>query len=281
MPYSAEISRANPTCFLFLVDQSKSMRGPMAGSPDKSKADAVAESINRLLYTLVLRCVMGQAVLDRFHIGVIGYGKQVISGLGGTLAGRDLVPVSEVARAPLRVEQRVNKVPDGRGGMTDQTVRFPVWFEPQADGKTPMVAALERATTLLAGFVAQHPTCFPPLVINLSDGEATDGNPEAPAARLRQLGSDDGDTLLFNLHLSAQPVLPIEFPDNEFGLPDDAARRLFRMSSPLPPVMHGPARQAGLMVSDGTRGFVFNADLASVVRFLDIGTRVDFKNVLR
>ena len=281
MSYAAEISRANPTCFLFLIDQSKSMRGPMAGTPDRSKADAVAESINRLLYTLVLRCVNGQAVLDRFHVGVIGYGRQVVSGLGGTLAGRDLVPVSEVARSPLRVEQRVNRVPDGRGGMADQMVRLPIWFEPQADGKTPMVAALEQASALLAGFLAEHPSCFPPLVINLSDGEPSDGHPEAAAARIRELSSDDGNVLLFNLHLSSQAVFPIEFPDNEFGLPDDAARRLFRMSSLLPPGMHGPARQAGLVINDATRGFVFNADLASVVRFLDIGTRVDFKNVLR
>ncbi len=77
MPYSAEISRANPTCFLFLIDQSKSMLGPMSGQPDKRKADAVAETINRLIYTLVLRCVWGQNVLDRFHVGVLGYGKQI------------------------------------------------------------------------------------------------------------------------------------------------------------------------------------------------------------
>ena len=65
----------------------------------------------------------------------------------------------------------------------------------------------------------------------------------------------------------------------EAGLPDELARRLFRMSSCLPPPMREPARQAGVAVTAGTRGFVFNADLASVVRFLDIGTRVDFKNL--
>jgi hypothetical protein len=51
------------------------------------------------------------------------------------------------------------------------------------------------------------------------------------------------------------------------------------MSSCLPPPMWGPATQAGFAVSAATRGFVFNADLASVIRFLDIGTRVDFKNL--
>src|SRR4051794_29077282 len=105
MAYSAEISRSNPTCFLFLIDQSKSMGGPISGDTSKRKADAVADSINRLLYTLVLRCVWGQKVLDRFHVGVIGYGRQVISGLGGGLAGKELAPISEVATKPLRVEQ--------------------------------------------------------------------------------------------------------------------------------------------------------------------------------
>ena len=33
------------------------------------------------------------------------------------------------------------------------------------------------------------------------------------------------------------------------------------------------AQQEGFRVSDGTRGFVFNADMVSVIRFLDIGSR--------
>ncbi len=279
MPYAAEISRSNPTCFLFLVDQSKSMAGPLAGDLARTKADAVAESVNRLLYTLVLRCVWGQNVLDRFHVGVVGYGRHVGSALGGALAGRDLVPIGQVAHNPLRVEQRVHKVEDGRGGQVEQVVKFPVWFDALAGGKTPMSHTLDRACTLLAGFLAEHPTCYPPLVINISDGEATDGDPLAPAGRLKALSSEDGEVLLFNVHLSSRQEQPIEFPDREAVLPDHWARQLFRMSSRLPPPMHGPARQAGLHVNGETRGFVFNADLASVVRFLDIGTRVDFKNV--
>ncbi len=85
--------------------------------------------------------------------------------------------------------------------------------------------------------------------------------------------------LLFNAHISSRPEQPIEFPDQEDGLPDEHARRLFRMSSRLPPAMQNSARQAGLTVTPESRGFVFNADLASVVRFLDIGTRVDLKNL--
>ena len=279
MPYSAEISRSNPTCFLFLVDQSKSMLEPIGGGGGKKKADAVAESLNRLIYTLVLRCVWGQSVLDRFHVGVLGYGRSIQPALGGTLAGRDLVPISELARSPLRVEQRVNIVDDGHSGPVEQVVKYPVWFEPQGGGKTPMTKCLERASQIISTFLIEHPACYPPLVLNLSDGEATDGDPEAAATNLRELASEDGAVLLFNAHLSSRSNHATEFPDDEMSLPDEYARRLFRMSSILPPGMQNSARQAGLTVSPLSHGFVFNADLASVVRFLDIGTRVDLKNL--
>src|ERR1700730_10754114 len=99
MAYTAEISRTNPSCFLFLVDHSKSMTEPLAGT-NKRKADALADAMNRLLQTLVLRCVRGEVVLDRFHVGVIGYGSQVAPAMGGALAGRSVVPLSELALTP-------------------------------------------------------------------------------------------------------------------------------------------------------------------------------------
>ena len=48
MPYAAEISRTNPTCFVFLVDQSSSMLEPFGGQAGKRKDEGVAEAINRL-----------------------------------------------------------------------------------------------------------------------------------------------------------------------------------------------------------------------------------------
>jgi len=271
MPYSAEISRANPTCFLFLIDQSKSMLQPMAGAPGKTKAEAVSEAINHLLYTLVLRCVWGNSVLDRFHVGVIGYGVGINPALGGNLAGKDLVPISELARNPMRVEQRAQTNPDG----SVQNARFPVWFEPVSDGKTPTCATLNRASTLLAGFLADHPDCHPPILINLTDGKANDGNPEPLAGRLKQLSSTDGHVLFFNLHVSATAGDKVEFPDDEKSLPDPFAQLLFRMSSKLPEEMWPAAREKGLRPNANTRGLVFNGDLDSVIRSLDVGTRVD------
>ncbi|MBS2964944.1 hypothetical protein KGA66_17945, partial [Actinocrinis puniceicyclus] len=122
-------------------------------------------------------------------------------------------------------------------------------------------------------WVGERPGSFPPIVLNLTDGESTDGDPSEAAARLRSLATADGPVLVFNLHVSAGQAAPIVFPANEANLPDDFARLLFGMSSTLPPHMHAYAATQGIAVSEGSRGFVFNADITSVVQFLDIGTR--------
>ena len=39
MPYTTDVSRANPACFLFLIDQSGSMELALAGQPGFRKMD--------------------------------------------------------------------------------------------------------------------------------------------------------------------------------------------------------------------------------------------------
>lgn len=274
MPYSAEISRANPSCFLFLIDQSGSMQDPFGiGEQNKRKADGVADAINRLLQNLVIKCAKAEGVRDYYYAGVIGYGTQVGSAFGGPLTGKELVSISEIASMPARIEERTRKVDDGAGGLVDQTIKFPIWFDPIANGSTPMCQALTRAQSIIQSWLNQHPGCFPPIVINITDGEATDGDPSIPAHTLKGLSSSDGNVLLFNLHLSSHSASPVEFPDSEEGLSDEYARLLFRMSIQLPEYMRSIAQQEGFKVSENTRGFVFNADIVAVIRFLDIGTR--------
>ena len=56
-------------------------------------------------------------------------------------------------------------------------------------------------------------------------------------------------------------------------MPDEHAQILFEMSSILPPKLLDEARREGFGVTNQSRGFAFNADLRSLVQFLDIGTR--------
>lgn len=274
MPYTAEISRAHPACFVFLIDQSGSM-GDLFGSGEGSirKADGVADAVNRALQNLCVRCAREEGVRNFFHLAVLGYGQGVRPAFSGALSGRELIPIKDIAENPAKVESRTKKVPDGAGGLVEQTVKFPIWFEPTVTGDTPMCAALYRATDIVKGWIDQHPNDFPPIVLNITDGESTDGDPSALATTLRSLASSDGEALLFNLHLSSQRAAPVEFPSDESRLPDDFARMLFRMSSPLPGPFLGPAREEKIPVTEGSRGFAFNADLSAVVKFLNIGTR--------
>ena len=164
-------------------------------------------------------------------------------------------------------------MPDGAGGLVDHEIKFPIWVDPVANGGTPMSSALTRAQSVVSSWLNDHPACFPPVALNLTDGEANDGDPTIPAETLREFVSADGPALLFNLHVSSDRSPPIIFPDNDAALPNQYARTLFNMSSILPGQMRAYAQQQDIAVSDGTRGFVFNADITSIVQFLDIGTR--------
>lgn len=58
MSYTAEISRNNPTAFFFIVDQLGSMDDKM--SSGRSKAEQVADVLNRTIETLIIRCTKSE-----------------------------------------------------------------------------------------------------------------------------------------------------------------------------------------------------------------------------
>ena len=269
--YEAQISRVNPTALLFLIDQSASMSSGYAGSANETKADFLATLINRQLHELIIRCTKDDGIRGFFDVAVIGYGGGVTSALNGAPV-EFLVSISDLGEAPLRVEERARKVPDGVGSLVDQTVRFPVWVDPVANGATPMCEALRTAQDLLAEWIETHPDSFPPCIINVTDGAATDGDPTEPAADLATLASRDGNVILLNVHISSVHSDPIEYPVTNAGLPDDLSKRLFQMSSELPSHLLDEAVRRGHALQPGARGFAYNADPIALTEFLVIGT---------
>ena len=271
--YEAQISRSTPTAMIFLIDQSSSMSQAWGGDQGTSKAEKLATIFNRLLQNLVIKCAKAEGVRDYFDVAVIGYGIEVRSAFGSKLPSAGLIPISEIAKNPERVDQRMRKVEDGAGGLVEQPIKLPIWVDAVANGSTPMVAALSRARELLQPWVDQHQRSFPPIVINISDGQSTDGDPAGEAAALQTLSTEDGSALLFNVHISAQRDASTLFPASDSGLHDEHARRLFAMSSELPASMVSEGQRDGLEILPGARGFAFQADAAQVIQFLDIGTR--------
>lgn len=280
MPYTADISRQNPACFLFLIDQSGSMQQALAGQPGQRKMDQAAAAINRILDTVAQRCSQGMDIRNYFDIGIIGYNTDdqanpiITSALRDTSPDNPFLSISQVADVADVVEVPA-KESDGAGGLIDVTRRMPVWLQPRAEYGTPMCAALETAARALENWIAAHPDSFPPIVINVSDGAASDGNPEPLARRLTELQTGDGNVLMFNVHLSQVNASPIQYPNEPGALPqgDEYAALMFRMSSALPESSRAQAAILDLPVTENSRGYVFNADMAALVQFLEIGTR--------
>lgn len=271
--YTAEINRKQPGLLLLLIDQSFSMSEPWAGT-DASKAQALADAVNNLLGNAVLLCNKGgQRVNEYFDIGIFGYGAAVGPVLHGTDVDTPVISVAQLAEDPLRVDVVSRRVPDGAGGVVSVEQHMPIWLDPASNGATPMVAALVSAEPVLRSWTHAHPTSFPPIVVNVTDGMSTDGDPRAVAERIRQFGTDDGKTLLFNLHLSGVNSATVQFPDSAERLTDPLARTLFDISSELPPALLEAAAGLHYPVRAGSRGFLFNAEATTVIDFLDIGTR--------
>lgn len=272
MAYEAEISRANPTAFLFLIDQSGSMSDRLATG--RTKAEQVADVMNRTLMNLITRCAKAEGTRDYFEVGVIGYGGHGVSnGFKGELSGKIMHPISEVEEAPLRIEGRIKKEDDGAGGIIEKKIKFPVWFEASAYGGTPMCNALVTAAQELVDWCDAHPDSYPPTILHITDGEANDGDPEEIASKLATLSTDDGEVLLFNLFVSNVKSDPIVFPDSAAGLPNEYAEMLFRMSSVLPKHLASAAKEKRYTLGEDARGYIFGADAAEIVDFFDIGTR--------
>ena len=311
MAYTASIDRRNPGCFLFLVDQSSSMNEPLAGQAEQLKMHAAADAVNRVLDNLAQRCSRGMEIRDYFDLGVLGYGhkvevpydenvtyfrvgqdesaqeldrnddswksgpfyeERIVSIFPGTEPEMPFLPVGKVVDIA-EVEDRKLWESDGSGGVVEVSRRLPVWLRPHAGAQTPMCRALQLAEEAIAEWVVRHPDSYPPVVINISDGAATDGDPVPVARRIMDLRTNDGNVLMFNCHLSSASVVVSQYPDDQSLLGDQYARQMFRMSSPLPLGSLEHAAQLGIPATANSRCCVFNADMVALVQFLDIGTR--------
>lgn len=281
MPYNQEISRATPGYLVILIDQSFSMYYPFGSAG--TKATECAKAVNRVLRETVLACTDGEEIKNSCDISVLGYGTlkdAAVNAFSGELADKPVVTIQELTENCLRVETIKRKVSDGAGGLVEIDDQFPIWIESAAVGETPMTEALEMAHQLITNWIEAHPSSFPPVVINITDGEANSlATVRSAAQALTQLETTDGKTLLLNAHIAGESEKEIVLPSSPSQLPeqDSYAQFLFEISSELPPVMLERASASGLNPSPYAKGFVYNAKLETLIQLLEIGTKAEFR----
>lgn len=276
--YRQTMGSGHPGCFIILIDQSGSMldsfgQGQMGAG--LRKCDQVATVVNRVLAELVARSTKNNTVNDRVHLAVLGYRNNQVFDAIPTVPG--LVSIQQLAANPVRVEQRVRKEYDGETGqMIEIPTPFQVWVDPVGDGGTPMTSALDRARDLATTWAASYQHCYPPIILNITDGMATDGDPRPAAANLCGITTSDGAALLFNCHITETNQPEVRYPadpgelehlSNPFAMP------LFEASSLVPDTMRTNAlNNLSLQLPPYARGFIFNGDMDALIQMLTFVT---------
>lgn len=279
--YTAQITRNTPTAFIFLIDQSVSMQNyTTLYGEEMPMAEAVARIVNHQLNELVLRCVKGSETRDYYDIAIIGYGENAYSGWKGELEGRDFVKPSELKEHPYK-KITTKKETRTRKGVKVVEVEEVQWIEAEAtEGWTRVHLAFEKAKGLLDEWMEKHhdKDCYPPTIINITDGEFNGATKEyvlQQANELKSMFTNDGNVILFNIHISANKAVCVTCPASKDEVSfSSLATTMYEMSSLLP--MRYSDRIADLR-GDGTpnnryRAMSINADMSTLIQLMDIGT---------
>ncbi len=281
-PYTAQITRSTPTAFIFMIDQSISMSRKLNYRGEFiTLADAVARIVNNQINELVLRCIKTSEVRHYYDIAVIGYGDDANFGWKGTLAGRGFVSPDELKNNPFK-KITVKEEKKTRKGVELKEVEKVQWIEPVAAGKyTRAHKAFEKVKALLEKWMKEHheKDCYPPTIINITDG-AFNGiaNPREVntqlANELKALFTNDGNVLLWNIHVTPDSQEQVLLPISKTELKEDKySEWLYDMSSLLPSRYNLPI---GDLRGDAenTRhvAMATNTDLSTLIQLMDIGT---------
>lgn len=279
--YTAQITRNTPTAFIFLIDQSLSMgQYTTLYGEEMPMAEAVARIVNHQLNELVLRCIKGSETRDYYDIAIIGYGEKAYSGWKGELEGRDFVKPSELKEHPYK-KITTKKETRTRKGVKVVEVEEVQWIEAEAtEGWTRVHCAFEKAKGLLDEWMEKHheKDCYPPTIINITDGEFNGATKEyvlQQANELKSMFTNDGNVILFNIHISANKAVCVSCPASKDEVSfSSLATTMYEMSSLLP--MRYSDRIADLR-GDGTpnnryTAMSINADMSTLIQLMDIGT---------
>lgn len=224
MPYEVLATATTPALVVYLIDVSASMMMPM--SEDKRRIDVVMDALGAALRQMVFRSTKGARVSPRYRVAMYAYSDHVYDLLDG------IKPVDRVAHL----------------GIPElSTMR-----------STRTAKAFQAAERLLKAELPNLQHSPAPLVCHLTDGEFTGDDPEPVAERLKQLAVGDGAVLVENVFITDDFLTDaIDDPHRwagitpQTGLTNDYARKLCRMSSPLPDSYRRMLREANYSISDG------------------------------
>lgn len=264
-----------------MIDQSVSMqKETQLYGETMAMSEAVARIVNHQINELVLRCIKGSETRDYYDIAIIGYGENAYSGWKGELEGRDFVKPSELKEHPYK-KITIKKETRTRKGIKVVEVEEVQWIEADATKSwTRVHHAFDKVKQLLQNWMNEHhdKDCYPPTIINITDGEFNGASKEhvlQQANELKSMFTNDGNVILFNIHVSANKGMSVTCPADKKEVSFNVlATTLYELSSLLPE--RYSERIADLrndtIPSDRYTAMSVNADMSTLIQLMDIGT---------
>jgi uncharacterized protein YegL len=225
MAYDIPATSRTPALIIYVIDISGSMEEHLDG---QKKIDHVHRAFGRILQKMVQRSTKGEIVSPRYRLGLIAYSDKPIDVYNG------IQTITEV-------------VAKGRPAFT-------------AAESTNTYGALKMARNLLESEMPNQKGRPAPMVCHLTDGEFTDNDPEPIAREIMSMSTSDGPVLVENIYVGTDlltvPIANVESwlgIQNEKEIKDPYAKKLFRMSSPLPEGYYANIEKEGYSLKPGSR----------------------------
>ena len=275
-----------PQLMIILIDQSSSMSEIFFSEEGKDYSFALAakNAVDSFLYEILSGCISGNEIRPFVDLAIIGYGASI----------RSATPKIPMDQLPFSVAElqttfiKKNEADDGGAGY-HAPLRYE-WIEEISDGATSMLAALEKAKDITEKWITNHRDSFPPMILNITDGMATDDlvlldrfqhgtlgdmstlDLVTTVKEIQKLATTDGNVLVCNAHVSPDEMSQITYPTNTQNIENPLAELIFEMSSVIPDTLVNAGVEMGLPVKTGSRLFLYNAEVTSLLNFLRFGT---------
>lgn len=277
--YSQEITRRHRSAIVIVLDRSGSMQEQMPfGHSQTTKAEILAHTAGALITELIDRCRRTDALRDYYDVAVVGYGNNEVEMLLDDNGFQSVVELNR-HRPQSSVKVTEEQLPNGEWAMVEH--HYTEWFKPKAEGNTPMYEAMLRVRDLVSEWCTQpeNRESFPPVIIHITDGEASDCDHRELmdiCDQIKRQATTDGNALFLNIHISTNTHLPaiiFPMPDELIGV-DRYAQTLAECSSVMPAAFNQDICELkGTIAIPPFIGLGYNASVIDLLSIINIGSR--------
>lgn len=278
--YRKPITHRQRTAIVFLVDCTLSMLQPgKVGALVMPKYQIVELMCNLMIDELVIRATKHGAIRNYYDIAALGYsGDGVQSLLPGDSEG--FIAVDRLVDLTPQPKTMVIKHYIKGNEPSESPMTYHGWIEPKPFGTTSMVEGLVNVYMLTERWCRNldNRENFPPMVFHFTDGaynEADKADIIDLTSRIKNSYTLDGDTLLFNIHLSsADDNYSSAFHTNRgFKTASYERRLMFDTASMVPKSLESYVSYIFDIDPKGPyRATLFNVSACELISLLNIGT---------